>query len=102
MSGFKAGDLALIINANNQENIGKTVELLREDSNYVIDHRPFEEEVTLNRDIKKCWLIRGDIVAARAGGIPEKCSIGATPEKWLMPLRRDFQPESQIDSEVMA
>lgn len=102
MSQFKAGDLALIINAKHPENIGKVVELLRNDNSEIIWHDPFAPGCTSNPLGISCWLIKSSNMASSrvASGDTLKVSIGALPEGWLMPLRGDFTPETERETEL--
>ncbi|EWC39576.1 hypothetical protein [Stutzerimonas stutzeri] len=89
---FKPGDLALVISSGEEELIGKTVEVL---------------EVLL--DSQKEYEAYGCIHEGDADGSPSAfVDFGGANDVWLfsqknlMPLRGDFQPERQKESEVPA
>jgi hypothetical protein len=101
MSQFKSGDLALIINATHSENIGKVVELIRFDSSQKIA-LPEDTPRSFAPNPKQiaCWVIRGNFVARSTLRGEINCTVGASPQSWLMPLRGDFAPEQQKAKEV--
>lgn len=78
MSKFKPGDLALIVKAQYEENLGQVVTLVRIDwfFSFISD--------------ETCWIVEGE---------GRGCFC---PESALMPLRGDFQPEQQKAKEVEA
>ncbi|EME90393.1 TPA: hypothetical protein ACID5V_004145 [Pseudomonas aeruginosa] len=78
MSKFKAGDLALIVSAQYEENLGTVVQLVRVDGFYSL----ISGETS--------WLVEGE-------GRGCYCRESA-----LIPLRGDFQPEQQKAKEVEA
>lgn len=100
---FKPGDLAMIVNARNADNIGKVVELVRFDSS---------EKIALPEDGPRsfspnptriaCWVVRGDFAAHSTPRGAINCAVGACPQSWLMPLKGDFSPEQQKSREVLA
>lgn len=103
MSQFKPGDLALIIRATHAENIGKVVELVRFDSSQKIaipEDTP--RSFAPNPDRIACWVVRGSFVAHSTLRGEINCTVGASPQSWLMPLQGDFQPEKQKSREVSA
>ncbi|RVD77038.1 hypothetical protein [Pseudomonas koreensis] len=102
MSQFRPGDMALIIRATHAENIGKVVELIRFDNSQKIalpedGPRCFSP----NPDQLDCWVIKGSFVARSTLRGEITCTIGASPQSWLMPLQGDCQPEQQKSLEVV-
>lgn len=94
MSKFKAGDLALVIKANHEENLGKVVELLRSSNESQIDCGRHAR--TANPERLQCWVVRHEsILVTNTLGFQRVVTDAALPESWLMPLRREFQPEQQ-------
>lgn len=99
MSNFKAGDLAMLTDPNN---FGTTVELV---SFHVGPHQ-------INHHEGHCqtipsgasgWIVRADaIVSENILGDFIPVRELAFREKWLMPLRGDFQPEREKSQEVPA
>lgn len=105
MSKFKAGDLALIIGTQHGDspNIGKCVEL-------VSWLKPGDSLISPDGVSRKCasdnavWQVIGNGILARnvrelwidAGG------VALCEERFLMPLRGNFQPEQQKAKEVIA
>lgn len=102
MSQLKAGDLALVIKANNPENIGRVAELIRFDDSILIDHAPYGPGRTANKDRMPCFVVRGEFVVTGLLGQKETTEVAAIPAAWLMPLRGDFTPERKKDVEVPA
>ncbi|MGC3515710.1 hypothetical protein ACPTJI_13140 [Pseudomonas aeruginosa] len=101
MSKFKAGDLAMVIKANHEENLGKIVTLLQSTSEEVIDCGRGAKTSNPNRLL--CWVIQHEgLVTTTAFGFERLVTVGACPESWLMPLRGDFQPEQQKAKEEIA
>ncbi|MCG3026802.1 hypothetical protein DZ952_012075 [Pseudomonas aeruginosa] len=101
MSKFKAGDLAMVIKANHEENLGKVVTLLQSTSEEIIDCGRGEKTSDPNRLL--CWVIQHEgLVASTTFGFKRLVNVGARPESWLMPLNGDFQPEQQKAKEVEA
>lgn len=100
MSKFKPGDLALVIKANHEENLGKVVTLIRSTSENVIDCGDGSKTVNPNKLI--CWVIQHEelVTTNELFGFKLKSSTGACPESWLMPVRGDFQPEKEKVKEV--
>lgn len=100
---FKPGDLALIINAQYAENLGKVVELLRFDNSEKI---AIPEEgprcYMPNPSLVDCWVVRGDLVGHSTLRGAITCVVGGCPQSCLMPLRGDFAPEQQKSREVAA
>jgi hypothetical protein len=101
MSQFKSGDVALIINSINEENIGRVVTVAgiavqgqridQEDGAYVIS------------DIDGMVIVEGDIVVS-AEWLPTHKTVVRTHvfrPNFLMPLRGNFQPEQQKSLEVV-
>ncbi|WP_431482248.1 hypothetical protein [Pseudomonas solani] len=99
MSKFKPGDLALVIKANHEENIGKIVTLIRFTSESVIDCG--DGSKTINPDNLTCWVIQHEelVTTNELLGFKYQSFTGACPESWLMPLRGDFQHEQEKEEE---
>ncbi|WP_440466895.1 hypothetical protein ACKI1H_27095 [Pseudomonas sp. YH-1] len=97
MSKFKAGDLALVVGCSiNPENIGKVVEV----TTRVLPGDIVECPDGITRLISKdangpCWIVQGGNFISFTGR-----SWGMVNERYLMPLRGDFQPEQQKAKEV--
>lgn len=102
MNNFKPGDLALVIKANNPENVGRVVELIRYDDSELIDHAPDGPFKTRNPERLPCFVSRGRFVASDLFGTKTSAEVCAVPVAWLIPLRGDFQPERQQSREVPA
>ncbi|EPK5820799.1 hypothetical protein L4Z93_000895 [Pseudomonas aeruginosa] len=82
MSKFKAGDLALVINHTFPPVIGTCVELISRHLVSPVDRsNPMDPGVYETSDGEPAWVV------------DDQKSI--VWEKWLMPLRGDFQPEQQ-------
>jgi len=94
MSRFKAGDLALIVGCDYaSSNIGKCVELVMlVQSN---EEYSFGGLDVINANNCPVWIVVGDVngVAGSPGWIQKA-------EQNLMPLRGDFQPESERTAEL--
>lgn len=95
MSKFKAGDLALIVNAKCSENIGRVVELIR----------LVNSDVTVYKGVKftayrggPAWEVNGELVSV----LCDRIQFGFLSESCLIPLRGDFQPEEQHHKELQA
>ncbi len=89
MSKFKAGDLALVINHTFPPVVGTCVELRSRHLVGPVDRsNPMDPGVYETPDGEPVWVVddQGAIVW----------------EKWLMPLRGDFQPEQQKAKEEVA
>lgn len=105
MSKFKAGDLALIIGGKYPDtpNTGKSVELIQlVQPDEVIDcpdgHR------VRNGSGKVVWLIEGNEIMSRSITHNRWVSHGGVAliqERYLMPLKGDFQPEQEKSKELV-
>lgn len=99
MSEFKAGDLAML---THPDNFGATVELV---SFHVGPHRidfpgGHFQEIPCGTS---GWIVKGEaIVSENILGIFSYVSELAFREKWLMPLRGNFQHEREKSQEVPA
>lgn len=97
---FKPGDLALIVGAfNAPKNIGKTCELVEylaagQISNWT---GPDGRRVG-NADDGEAWIVIGEGIE----GWGDSKGWALVDHKHLMPLRGDFTPERQKESEVPA
>jgi hypothetical protein len=99
---FKPGDLALIVQAHREENIGKTVELVRFSQERWV---PYGDDgyTANNSQMVPCWVVNGDIVTDQdfqGENVSVKQAVAL--ECHLMPLRGDFAPEQQKSREVIA
>lgn len=102
MSQFKSGDLALIINSINEENIGRVVTVTGMTKKG--DRIDQEDGAHVISDIDGMVIVEGDIVVS-AEWLPSHKTIVRTHvfrQDYLMPLRGDFQPEQQKSREVVA
>lgn len=103
MSKFKPGDLALIVGSicSDSPNIGRAVEL----TEYLMPGQDFfgpDGGLHANGADVAVWLVVGEGVLARdmldqwipSGG------MALVEERYLMPLRGDFQPEQEKAKEV--
>ncbi|MDG9785383.1 hypothetical protein [Metapseudomonas otitidis] len=99
MSKFKPGDLALIVNCYEPENIGKCVELVELVPNGCT-YESGEFEVT-NGSGMSLWHVAGDIRTVFDDG-DVMVGHAQKAECNLMPLRGDFQPEQEKAKEVEA
>ncbi|MBI6949822.1 hypothetical protein [Pseudomonas koreensis] len=100
MSQFKPGDLAVIINAFREQNIGKTVELVRFSSDRWIPYGN-EGHQADNWRLARCWVINGNIETDQTfPGENVALTQAVAMEVHLMPLG-DFQPEQQKSLEVV-
>ena len=104
MSGhnqFKPGDLALVIDASIESNLGMVVELIRKTSDSKIT-LPDGERVG-NPEMKVCWVVVADGLVTTNKLKPEPFMVkyAAVPERCLMPLRGDFSHEQQKSREVL-
>lgn len=89
MSKFKAGDLALVINHTFPPVVGTCVELISRHLVGPVDRSdPMDPGVYETPDGEPVWVV------------DDQKSI--VWEKWLMPLRGNFQPEQQKAKEVEA
>jgi hypothetical protein len=97
---FKAGDLALLVQAHREVNIGKTVELVRFSRDRWVPYGD-DGHTADNSQMAPCWVINGDIVTDQDFE-DENVSLkqAVALECHLMPLRGDFQPEQQKAREV--
>lgn len=102
MSKFKAGDLALIVRASIDENLGKVVELVgwSDESEIVLS----DGGRVNNPSRLRCWEVSADQLIATSMLFPDGFTTkrGAVPEKNLMPLRGDFHTEREKSREVPA
>lgn len=102
MSNFKAGDLAIIVRAIDEENIGKVVELVgwSEEAEIVLS----DGARVRNPNRLLCWEVAAAGLRATSLLNPDGFTTdrGAIPERYLIPLRGDFQPERQKSQEVPA
>lgn len=87
MSRFKAGDLALVIRALNQENVGKVVELIGRVRDPLGQHSVIWEVRPTSGPMAVTFRLTGQVLSSSDFG-----SV-CTPETWLMPLRGDEDPE---------
>lgn len=102
MSQFKTGDLALIVNSSNEENIGRVVTV----SGFAnkgdgVSHG----DVGFVMAGSDGWIIvDGEIVVNRIGLPSLKFTVSRHIflRSYLMPLRGDFSPEQQKSREVSA
>lgn len=99
MSKFKAGDLAML---TDPDNFGTTVELV---SFHVGPHQinhPEGHFQTIPAGASG-WIVRADAIVSKniLGDFSHVREL-AFREKWLMPLRGDFQSERQKSQEVPA
>lgn len=100
MSQFNPGDLAVIINAFREQNIGKTVELVRFSSGRWIPYGNDGHQAD-NWRLARCWVINGDIETDQdLEGENVTLSQAVAMEAHLMPLRGDFAPEQQKSKAV--
>ena len=104
---FKPGDLAIITNARHAtENIGRACELVAAIQPGQTYREPDGRLCTANPEIgEQGWLVVGaDVVGRRLTefGVVPTPGHALVLERWLMPLRGDFQPEQQKSWEVMA
>lgn len=98
---FKPGDLVLIVGATTDtKNIGKMAELVElvpplTFSCFVLPQgfRAFHDEPDA------CWLLAGDSLIQED---PSCNGFGIRSPRFLMPLRGDFAPERQKETEVAA
>jgi hypothetical protein len=98
MSKFKAGDLALIVGGERHtRNIGKVCELAFPVTPGMVFKNPVNGYRSTVRSEKPGWFVVGDTLIADNG--LGYCLI---QEKYLIPLRGDFQPEQQKSKEVEA
>lgn len=98
---FKPGDLALVIDAAIESNLGMVVELIRKTSDSTIT-LPDGGKVG-NPEMKVCWVVAADglVTTNKLKPDPFKVKYAAVPERCLMPLRGDFAPEQQKSREVV-
>lgn len=100
MSQFKAGDLALVVASKIPELIGKTVELV----SLVPPHSIVEDErnVWHNTSSGNGWLVSGDgLLRLGMSGQTYPSEITLIAEYKLMPLRGDFTPETERETELV-
>ncbi len=81
---LKEGDLALVINANVTENIGKVVTIVKITNDEII-HTP-DGNNTVNATKRTCCIVEGDLILTDMFGLLSESKYGATPIEWLMPL----------------
>ncbi|MDR6163499.1 hypothetical protein [Pseudomonas fluorescens] len=100
MSQFKPGDLALIINSRNEENIGRvvTVRGFANKGDLIANESGYTET---SRD--GSLIVEGSIVTSPISFPALKCTVSkhVFRSEWLMPLKGDFQPEQQKSREVV-
>lgn len=101
---FKPGNLALIVNSDSPENIGKTVRLVEL---IAPDGCGFTHEgVHFSPRKVVTWIVETlDGSKSLSGGYIEReimVSSGPCRQKWLMPLRGDFAPEQQKSRELVS
>ncbi|WP_443698607.1 KOW motif-containing protein [Pseudomonas sp.] len=98
---FKPGDLAMVISAKNEGNIGKVVELLRVSSDFGISLPEVHPSAWAeNSRGLNCWVFVGFVLIAtsiQAGG-SRPVAYGVLPEHCLMPLRDDDLPAETLDT----
>jgi len=100
-NNFKPGDLALIINSRNSENIGRVVTVtgFAKSGDFI----PTEAGRTfVSRD--DCIVVDGKIIVSKPSSPEVKHTVSkhAFRRGWLMPLRGDFAPEQTKSREVSA
>lgn len=97
---FKAGDMALVIGASIESNIGVVVELIRKTTDPVI--RLSDGRRVNNPENEICWEVSADglVTTNKLKTIPFKVKYAAAPERRLMPLRGDFATEQQKSREL--
>ena len=98
---FKPGDLALLVQAHYEENIGKTVELVRFSCERWIPYGT-DNYTANNQKLAACWVINGEILTDQdfeGEGVTVKQAVAL--ECHLMPLRGNFQPEQQKAKEAV-
>lgn len=99
---FKPGDLALIVKAFREQNIGKTVELVRFSSDRWIPYG-VEGHMADNWRLARCWVINGEIETDQEFEGENITLLQAVAmEQHLMPLRDDFAPTGQKSTAVPA
>lgn len=90
MSKFKAGDLALVISG---QCTGKCVELI---SFHCTGTVKLASGLWSTEIAEPSWRISGEgLVAKLSNGELMQVQDGIIAERWLMPLRWNFQPEQQ-------
>ena len=97
---FKPGDLALLVQAHYEENIGKTVELVSFSCERWIPYGS-DNYAANNKHMAACWVINGEITTDQAfegEGVTVKQVVAL--ECHLMPLRGDYQIEQKKAREV--
>lgn len=97
MGNLNAGDLALVIKASCEENVGRVVKLLDSRLGDIIE---LGDRRALNRLGGECWIVEGELVSRNFIGETRRDGLGVFPAAWLMPLRGDFQPEQQREQEL--
>lgn len=99
MSKFKAGDLAMIVSSLSPENVGRVVELVRRVSGESI---VLTDGSTAKVSASICWEITGESLIATSAFYPEGIPVryAVIEERKLMPLRGDFQPEEERETEL--
>jgi hypothetical protein len=102
MSEFKAGDLALIVGSRHKvsPNIGKSVELVKVIKNGEEFDCPDGKSRRSGVGFD-AWLVEGEglISHSIAHGWRYAGGIALIEERYLMPLRGEFQPEQQKSKE---
>lgn len=80
--GYYPGALCLVVKANNKQNLGKTVTLVKRSSDCVI--LGDGDKVLRNPGGIEVWHIRGDLIVGDF--LPSPDTQGLSPQSWLMPL----------------
>jgi hypothetical protein len=97
---FKPGDPAMIINAANQDNIGKVVDLVRCTNDHFIPLPEISSKAwSSNLAGATCWVVSSSELFANSirDGVRVE-GFGVLPESWLMPLRDDDLPAETLDT----
>lgn len=90
---LKEGDLALIINANVTENIGKVVTIVKITNDEII--RVPNGNNTVNATKRTCCIVEGDLILTDMFGLLSISKYGTAPIEWLMPLN---DPDQAIET----
>ena len=97
---FKPGDLAILVQATREDNIGKTVELVRFSDDRWIEYGD-DGRTADNWRLLRCWVINGEITTDQDfEGENITLSQAVAMECHLMPLRGGFFPEQQKAKET--
>ena len=99
---FKPGDLVIIVDAFREQNIGKTVELVRFSADRWIPYGDDGHKAD-NWRLARCWVINGNIETDQEfEGENVALTQAVAMEVHLMPLKGDFAPTGHKSKAVPA